>query len=89
MSEFKQYRRTQIAEMRPIVQDDIEKYQLLGFIPTGLEYKKKPIIVSISDSDKINGSPKIGDMVARNPKNHEDQWLVASRYFKDNFVDLN
>lgn len=41
--------------------------------------------VSISQPDKENGSPKDGDMIARNPKNHEDQWLVAAQYFADNF----
>lgn len=40
--------------------------------------------VSISEADKINGSPKEGDMIARNPKNHADQWLVAKKYFEDN-----
>lgn len=44
--------------------------------------------VSISDEDKKNGSPKIGDMIARNPKNHNDKWLVAKKYFKDNFEAL-
>ena len=24
-------------------------------------------------------------MIARNPKNHEDQWYVAKKYFEDNF----
>jgi hypothetical protein len=24
-------------------------------------------------------------MIARNPKNHADQWLVAAKYFADNF----
>lgn len=41
--------------------------------------------VSISNSDKENGSPKKGDMIARNPLNHDDQWLVAEKYFKENF----
>ncbi len=41
--------------------------------------------VSVSDSDLQNGSPKIGDMIARNPKNHNDKWLVAAQYFADNF----
>jgi hypothetical protein len=41
-------------------------------------------IVSISDADLKNGSPKEGDMIARNPKNHADQWLVAKKYFDDN-----
>jgi len=41
--------------------------------------------ISISEADKLAGSPKLGDMIARNPKNHEDQWLVAAQYFTDNF----
>lgn len=61
------------------------------------EYKRKSISemckweegmvidhVSISEADKLNGSPKLGDMIARNPKNHNDQWLVAKAYFEDN-----
>jgi len=40
--------------------------------------------VSISDADKNNGSPKCGDMIARNPKDYNDQWLVAEKYFNDN-----
>lgn len=27
-------------------------------------------------------------MIARNPKNHEDQWLVAKKYFEDNFEEI-
>ena len=41
--------------------------------------------VSISTLDKQNGSPKDGDMIARNPENHDYSWLVAEKYFKDNF----
>lgn len=41
--------------------------------------------VSISTPDGNAGSPKSGDMIARNPKNHEDQWLVSAQYFADNF----
>jgi hypothetical protein len=41
--------------------------------------------VSVSAPDKEAGSPKPGDMIARNPKNHDDQWLVAAAYFADNF----
>lgn len=40
--------------------------------------------VSISQADLDNGSPKLGDMIARNPKNHDDKWLVAEAYFNDN-----
>lgn len=41
--------------------------------------------VSVSAPDREAGSPKEGDMIARNPKNHDDQWLVAAAYFADNF----
>jgi hypothetical protein len=40
--------------------------------------------ISISEADLANGSPKAGDMIARNPKDHTDQWLVAKKYFEDN-----
>lgn len=42
--------------------------------------------VSISSADRKAGSPKPGDMVARNPEDHTDQWLVAHDFFKDNYV---
>jgi hypothetical protein len=70
-SEFKQYRRKQIAELRPATPADA----LDGNI-------------SVSAPDKANGSPRPGDMIARNPKNHADQWLVAAQYFADNFEPI-
>src|SRR5579859_7977585 len=42
--------------------------------------------IAISPQDQEHGSPKPGDMIARNPKNHLDKWLVAAEYFADNFV---
>jgi hypothetical protein len=44
--------------------------------------------VSIAEVDRLAGSPKAGDMIARNPKNHEDRWLVARQYFADNFEPI-
>ncbi len=70
MTKFVQYRRKQIAELRP--------YELGESIER----------VSISAPDKEAGSPKLGDMIARNPKNHDDQWLVAAQYFADNFEPI-
>ncbi|MGB3660878.1 MAG: hypothetical protein WBA14_23570 [Pseudolabrys sp.] len=70
MREFRQYRRKQIAELRPYEPgEDING-------------------VSISAPDKEAGSPKAGDMIGRNPKNHADKWLVAAQYFADNFEPL-
>lgn len=84
MSEFKQYRRTQIAEMRKVTKEDIEEYAEKGYISVfAWQY-----IVSVSGEDVKNGSPKLGDMIARNPKNHNDQWLVSEQYFKDNFEEI-
>jgi len=45
--------------------------------------------ISVSAPDAAAGSPKVGDMIARNPQNHEDQWLVAACYFADNFEALS
>jgi len=45
--------------------------------------------VSVSEADRNNGSPKAGDMIARNPKNHADEWLVAGEYFADNFEPVS
>lgn len=44
--------------------------------------------ISVSAPDTEAGSPKLGDMIARNPKNHNDKWLVAAQYFRDNFEPL-
>ena len=70
-TEFKKYRRSQIAELR--------------------EYTPGEVLddVSISGEDARAGSPKLGDMIARNPKNHADQWLVAAKYFADNFEPID
>jgi flagella basal body P-ring formation protein FlgA len=87
MAQFNQYRRKQIAELRPVTQSDINQCINVGEIYVHVT-KDNAISVSISDVDLQNGSPKLGDMIARNPKNHLDQWLVAEQYFNDNF-ELN
>lgn len=38
--------------------------------------------ISVSDEDQ---PPREGDMVARNPDNHRDKWLVSQEYFAANF----
>lgn len=75
MSSFKQYRRKQIAELRP-------------YDPAGRDKFGLPDSISVSVEDRKAGSPVIGDMIARNPKNHDDQWPVAAKYFADNFEAL-
>lgn len=87
MTEFTKYRRTQVAEMRPVTDYDVDVYNKHAgelIVMNG----KRVVNVSISVEDLANGSPKIGDMIARNPKNHNDQWLVAEQYFEDNFEPM-
>lgn len=67
---FKQYRRTQIAEMMPWIAGT----DMIG--------------ISVAKVDSDAGSPKFGDMIARNPANHVDKWLVAEAYFLANFEEL-
>ena len=85
MKNFKKFRRTQIAEMRPVTEQDIKDFEN---DKNSHSLKDTEFKVSISEVDKQNGSPKIGDMIARNPKNHNDKWLVAEQYFKDNFEEI-
>lgn len=86
MSEFKEYRRKSVSEMRQVTKEDIAIFKKHEVLHT----KEQPYgnNVSISDADLKNGSPKIGDMIARNPKNHKDQWLVAKAYFEDNLEPI-
>lgn len=70
MSEFQQFRRRALAELRPYVPGER--------LPR----------VSISGPDKEAGSPKEGDWIARNPNNHDDEWLVSAVYFAANFEPL-
>ena len=64
---FRKYRRTNIAEMRPYVYGEDNKY------------------ISISGVDCPDNDM---GMIARNPKNHKDQWYVARKYFEDNFEKI-
>ena len=68
---FKQYRRKEIAELRPYVPGE----RMDG--------------ISVGAVDRAAGSPKNGDMIARNPANHAEQWLVAAAYFADNFEPVD
>ncbi len=67
MSEYKQFRRKQVSEVRPWEPG----YDMSG--------------VSIATTDAYAGSPRPGDMIARNPLNHAERWLIGARYFEDNF----
>jgi hypothetical protein len=78
MAKFKKYKRIGFSEMREVL--DIE-------ILDGAE-KMKASGIMVSNIDIKNGSPKEGDMIARNLEDRNDQWLVAKKYFEDNFTEV-
>ena len=82
--EFKNYKRKETAELREVSELDLMEFKEKGFL-TVLPGINNPIKISISQPDLENGSPKIGDMIARNQKNDKDQWLVSENYFNENF----
>ena len=85
--EFKKYRRKQIAELRNVNDSDllqfVRKKKIVVLTSMGIE-----AVVNISAVDLVNGSPKEGDMIARDSNNHLDQWLVSKKTFEDNFEEI-
>lgn len=71
MEQFKKYRKSAIAEMRPYINGESMDN------------------ITVSPEDIKDGSPKSGDMIARNPNNHNDQWLVSEQYFKYNYIGVS
>ena len=63
------------------------RYRRRGFVEMRpyIVGESLPPTVSISEADLGNGSPRAGDMIARNPRDASDQWLVAEAYFKENY----
>ncbi len=50
-------------------------------------YVKGENLTKISVSKEDNPEEDMG-MIARNPKNHNDQWYVARKYFEDNLEEI-
>lgn len=67
--QFQRFQRIQAAELRPYVEGE------------DLDAQR----IAVSPEDRAAGSPRLGDMIARNPANHRDQWLVGAEYFAANF----
>lgn len=73
MSDWNQYRRTNIAEMRSYVPgEDLSKISVSG---------PDAALLGSEEFDK--------GFVARNPQNHDDQWYVARAYFDANFEPIS
>ena len=83
--EFKAVKRkTQFSFVTPVTEEDIKEYNKTGSIKAkGSDIYK----VSINFRDVLDSlSPKIGDMIAINPENPNDQWLIEKKYFEDHHV---
>jgi len=67
---------------------DWGKYKRKPSYVEAREYKdgeKLDDSVSISKEDIDNGHPKPGDMIARDPENKSDRWLIRREYFQRNY----
>lgn len=80
MSEFKQYRRKAIAELRP-VDTDKDAVFLHG---EGISISAPDLLLH-----DTNPAEFYRGFIARNPANHNDQWYVARAYFDDNFEPIS
>ena len=45
--------------------------------------------VSMGPEDRASGHPREGDMVARNPANPSDMWLLTKEFFEANYVSAD
>lgn len=73
MSEFKKYRKKSSPA-------EMRPY---------IEGEVLPDEVRVFDTSEILGRPRVGDMIVRNPLNHNDQWWISADYFERNFEPLD
>lgn len=77
----KLYRKKHLQPMRPVTDEEIELGRLIITTTTSRR------AISVSKEDLQNGSPKKGDMIAINPSNANDQWLVSKEFFEANYEE--
>lgn len=83
--EFKAVKRkTQFSYVTPVTEEDIKEFKDTNIIKAkGFSNFR----VYISNIDRrVNGSPKIGDMIDINPENLTDQWLISEETFKNGHI---
>lgn len=86
---FIPHRKKGIVPIREVQQSDIDCYLEFGeiiLIDHELDHK---VIVSIGQHDRENGSPKKGDMIAKNPKAPTDQWLITKEYYEEHYEEVD
>lgn len=45
-------------------------------------------LTNVSVSKEDNPETDMG-MIARNPKNHNDQWYISKKFFEENFLEIS
>lgn len=65
---------------------DFKKYRRTNIVEMR-PYLKGEDLSNISVSTEYDPENDLG-MIARNSKNHNDQWYVARQYFFDNFEEI-
>lgn len=64
--------------------NEFKQYKRKGLSEMRLYVEGEDITtISVSDQDKLLPT-LVGGYIARNPKNHQDLWYVAEKYFNDN-----
>jgi len=72
---YTNYRKKNVQPMRPVTKEEA-KLSANDLMEKG---------ISISAADEENGSPKVGDMIAINPNNTKDKWLIAKDFHQENY----
>lgn len=73
MNSYEAVKVTVAFDMRAVTEEDIAMYREHEYISDDLL-----VAVSISNEALNEGSPKIGDFILRNPKDHEDIQLFTA-----------
>ena len=65
---------------------DYVKHNITPMTPwvEGMDMKN----ISVGPEDLENGSPKVGDMIARDYHTHKDMWLVSGGYHEENYSEV-
>lgn len=77
-NQFKSYIRNDITQIRKITEIELRT----KLKPNG-EFNHN---IFISAQDIINGHPKPGDMIARNPKYPDKLWLMTKEDYNTNYI---
>ena len=59
------------------------EYRIVKFEEIGMSHED---LTNIGVSSTPNVTVEVGDMIGRDPLDHNDQWLVKKKFFEENFT---